>query len=69
MKEFREFVSSLSNEVLNELDNKAMDQANDAFEAHKNDFDRIIHPIIHERYFNTYMTIGLLEKYHEWLSE
>lgn len=69
MKDFNDFAKSLSNEVLNELDEKALKQANEVYEKHKEEFEAVIRPIMHERYFNTYLTIALLEKYHQWLSE
>lgn len=69
MKDFEDFVQSLSDEVFNELESKASSQANEKFENNKANFSEIVLPIIHERYFNTYMTIALLEKYHQWLAE
>lgn len=69
MKDFEKFVQSLSDEVLSELEIKAISQANEKFENNKGDLNGIALSIIHERNFNTYMTIALLEKYHQWLAE
>ena len=69
VKDFNDFVKSLSEEVLNKLSDRALNQANEVYEKHKEDVDKIIRPILHERYFNTYLTIALLEKYHQWSSE
>ncbi len=69
MKDFNDFVKSLSDNALSELNDKALEQANEVYEKHKEDFEKVMRPIMHERYFNTYLTIALLEKYHLWLAE
>lgn len=69
MKEFQLFVDSLSSDVRSQCDEAAMTFANEMTEKHKEEMSTILIPVIHERYYNYKMTLCLLEKYHEWLSE
>ena len=69
MKDFEQFRDSLSNDVLKEIEEKAMVQANEMYEQKKDSFEKIMLPIMHERYYTAYFTIALLEKYHQWLAE
>lgn len=68
MKDFNEFKMSLTGEAMNEIHKKAMDYALKMVDESYNDEGSIQKSIEHERFYNTYVTFCMLEKYHEWLN-
>lgn len=68
MKSFNEFKEMLTYDVVTEIHNKAMDYASKMIDENFSDENGIQKSISHERYYNTYVTFCMLEKYHEWLN-
>lgn len=68
MKDFNEFKEMLTYDVMSDINNKAMDYASKMIDENFSDENDIQKSINHERYYNTYVTFCMLEKYHEWLN-
>lgn len=67
MKNFKEFKDSLTTDVMNEILSSSLKKADEKYEkVYGKEEDSLSKVIVIESYKNTFITLALLEKYHNW---
>lgn len=69
MKDFENFKSYLSDDVMNEISKASEEKAKTEVEKHYDNSNSLNAAFAFYGYYNTFITLELLEKYHKWCNE